>query len=37
MSDQQTKQLDARKIRTALVLLSMVVLFFLGVIVRHWQ
>jgi len=37
MSDQQTKQLNARKIRTALVLLSMVVVFFLVVIVRRWQ
>jgi len=36
MSDQQTKQLDAKKIRTALILLSMAVVFFLGVIVRRW-
>jgi len=36
MSDQLTKQLDAKKIRTALILLSMAVVFFLGVIVRRW-
>ncbi|HEV8646009.1 MAG TPA: cytochrome oxidase small assembly protein [Burkholderiales bacterium] len=37
MDDQQIKQLDARKIRTALVLLSVVAVFFLGVILRHWR
>jgi hypothetical protein len=37
MDDQQIKQFNARKIRTALVLLSVVVVCFLGVILRHWQ
>jgi hypothetical protein len=36
MDDQQTKQLDARKIGTSRVLLSVVV-YFPGVILRQWQ
>jgi hypothetical protein len=37
MNEQQSRQLRARKIRTALILLSIALAFFVGVIVRHWQ
>jgi hypothetical protein len=37
MDDQHAKQLQARKLRTALVLLSVVLVFFAGVILRHWK
>jgi hypothetical protein len=37
MDDHQIKQLNARKIGTALVLLSAAGVFFLGLILRHWQ
>jgi hypothetical protein len=37
MNEQQSRQLQSRKIRTALILLSIAMAFFVGVIVRHWQ
>jgi len=37
MNEEQSRQLQSRKIRTALILVSVAVAFFVGVIVRHWQ
>jgi hypothetical protein len=37
MNDQRAKQLQARNVRTALILLSVALAFFVGVILRHWK
>jgi hypothetical protein len=37
MSDQQGKQIQARNVRTALILLSVALAFFVVVILRHWK
>jgi len=37
MSDQQAKQIQARNVRTALILLSVALAFFVVVILRHWK
>jgi hypothetical protein len=36
IDEPRERQLRARKIKTALVLVSIAVAFFVGVIVRHW-
>jgi hypothetical protein len=37
MDEKQPGQLKARKTRTALILLSVAVAFFVGMVLRHWK
>jgi len=37
MDEKQAEQLKAKKARTALILLSIAVAFFVGMILRHWK
>jgi hypothetical protein len=37
MDERQAQQLKAKKARTALILLSVAVAFFVGMVLRHWK
>jgi len=37
MDENRDRQLKSRKTRTALILLSVAVAFFVGMVLRHWK
>ncbi|HEX7813323.1 MAG TPA: cytochrome oxidase small assembly protein [Burkholderiales bacterium] len=37
MDAKQSGQLKAKKTRTALILLSVAIAFFVGMVLRHWK
>jgi len=37
MDEQRAKQLKARNVRTGLILLSVALAFFVGIILRRWS
>jgi hypothetical protein len=37
MDERQAQLLKAKKARTALILLSVAVAFFVGMVLRHWK
>jgi hypothetical protein len=37
MDEKQARQLKARKMRTALILASIAIAFFFGMVLRHWK
>jgi hypothetical protein len=37
MDEQQARRLKARNLRTGLILLSVAVIFFVGIILRRWS